>query len=81
MRILMIGGTRFLGRALVEAALAREHQLTLFHRGLMQCYQRRGDRIEAIATYERLRTLLATRLGSSPSPETQAAYAEFANPS
>ena len=52
-----------------------------FHRGLMQCYQRRGDRIEAIATYERLRTLLATRLGSSPSPETQAAYAEFANPS
>ena len=34
MRILMIGGTRFLGRALVEAALAREHQLTLFHRGL-----------------------------------------------
>lgn len=34
MRILLIGGTRFLGRALVEAALARGHQLTIFHRGL-----------------------------------------------
>jgi len=48
-----------------------------FHRGLMQCYQRRNDRVEAIATFERLRTLLTTRLGSSPSPETQAAYAEL----
>jgi len=52
-----------------------------FHRGLMQCYQRRGDRVEAIATFERLRTLLTTRLGSSPSPETQAAYAELLNSS
>jgi DNA-binding SARP family transcriptional activator len=51
-----------------------------FHRGLMQCYQRRGDRVEALATFERLRTLLTTRLGSSPSPETQAAYAELRNP-
>ena len=29
----MLGGTKFLGRALVEAALAREHELTLFNRG------------------------------------------------
>jgi 2'-hydroxyisoflavone reductase len=33
MNILIIGGTRFLGRHLVEAALARGHQITLFNRG------------------------------------------------
>jgi 2'-hydroxyisoflavone reductase len=33
MRILIIGGTVFLGRALVEAALERGHTLTLFNRG------------------------------------------------
>jgi 2'-hydroxyisoflavone reductase len=34
MRLLIIGGTRFLGRALVEAALAAGDDLTLFNRGL-----------------------------------------------
>jgi 2'-hydroxyisoflavone reductase len=33
MRILIIGGTRFLGRHIVEAALARNHEVTLFNRG------------------------------------------------
>lgn len=33
MRILIIGGTRFLGRHLVEAALERKHEVTLFNRG------------------------------------------------
>jgi nucleoside-diphosphate-sugar epimerase len=33
MRILIIGGTRFLGRHLVEAALAHRHEVTLFNRG------------------------------------------------
>jgi 2'-hydroxyisoflavone reductase len=33
MRILIIGGTRFLGRHLVESALARSHEVTLFNRG------------------------------------------------
>src|SRR5438105_2967236 len=33
MRILIIGGTVFLGRHIVEAALARGHTLTLFNRG------------------------------------------------
>lgn len=33
MKILFLGGTRFVGRYLVEAALARGHQVTLFHRG------------------------------------------------
>jgi 2'-hydroxyisoflavone reductase len=33
MRILMIGGTRFLGRYIVAEALERGHHVTLFHRG------------------------------------------------
>ena len=33
MRLLVIGGTVFLGRAVVEAALARGHAVTVFHRG------------------------------------------------
>ena len=33
MKLLIIGGTRFVGRALVEAAQARGHELTLFNRG------------------------------------------------
>jgi len=33
MKLLIIGGTRFLGRALAEAALAAGHELTLFNRG------------------------------------------------
>jgi len=33
LRILVIGGTKFLGRAVAEDALARGHELTLFNRG------------------------------------------------
>ncbi len=33
MKILIIGGTRFLGRFIVESGLRRGHQLTLFNRG------------------------------------------------
>ena len=33
MELLVIGGTRFVGRHLVEAALARGHEVTLFNRG------------------------------------------------
>ena len=33
MNILIIGGTRFVGRHLVDSALARGHQVTLFNRG------------------------------------------------
>jgi len=34
MNILVLGGTRFLGRALVLAALGRGHDLTLLNRGV-----------------------------------------------
>jgi 2'-hydroxyisoflavone reductase len=33
MKLLIIGGTRFLGRAIADAALAAGHELTLFNRG------------------------------------------------
>jgi 2'-hydroxyisoflavone reductase len=33
MKLLILGGTRFLGRHLVTAALARGHEITLFNRG------------------------------------------------
>ncbi|MGM0878160.1 MAG: SDR family oxidoreductase [Bacillota bacterium] len=33
MKVLILGGTRFLGRALVEEALKRGHEITLFNRG------------------------------------------------
>ena len=33
MKILILGGTKFLGRALVDAARAQGHELTLFNRG------------------------------------------------
>jgi nucleoside-diphosphate-sugar epimerase len=32
-KLLVVGGTRFVGRAIVEAALARDHEVTLFNRG------------------------------------------------
>jgi nucleoside-diphosphate-sugar epimerase len=34
MRLLVLGGTRFLGRAVVDAALAREWEVTALHRGV-----------------------------------------------
>src|SRR6266850_1954967 len=33
MKLLILGGTRFVGRHLVTAALARNHDVTLFNRG------------------------------------------------
>jgi 2'-hydroxyisoflavone reductase len=33
MKLLVIGGTRFVGRAAVEAAVGRGHEVTVFHRG------------------------------------------------
>jgi 2'-hydroxyisoflavone reductase len=34
MRILIIGGTRFVGRHIAQAAIERGHEVTLFHRGV-----------------------------------------------
>jgi DNA-binding SARP family transcriptional activator len=43
-----------------------------FHRGLMRCHGARGDAGAAVAAYERCRRVLQTRLGVSPSEETDA---------
>lgn len=34
MKLLVIGGTVFLGRAVVEQALARDYEVTIFHQGV-----------------------------------------------
>ena len=50
MKLLVLGGTKFLGRATVEAALARGHEVTLFNRGqtnpelFPEAEKLRGDR-------------------------------------
>ena len=50
MKLLILGGTRFVGRHIVEAALARRYDLTLFNRGTQSLVQwpgveqRHGDR-------------------------------------
>ncbi len=50
MRLLILGGTSFVGRAIVEDALAARHELTLFSRGVTggelfpDVDRRRGDR-------------------------------------
>lgn len=50
MRLLVLGGTKFLGRHLVELALARGHEVTLFNRGQLnpelfpEAERLRGDR-------------------------------------
>jgi len=58
MRVLVLGGTQFLGRHVAEAVLARGHELTLFNRGrtrpalFPQAEKLHGDRdgdLEAIA--------------------------------
>lgn len=50
MKLLILGGTKFLGRYVVEAALARGHEVTLFNRGQLnpelfpEVEKLRGDR-------------------------------------
>jgi 2'-hydroxyisoflavone reductase len=57
-QILILGGTIFLGRHLVEAALARGHQLTLFNRGqhnpelFPEVEKLRGDRGSDLSALE-----------------------------
>ena len=50
------------------------------YRQLMLCHQRNGAPLEALATYERLRSALSMRMNIMPSPETQALYASLKAP-
>ena len=51
MKLLVMGGTQFLGRGIVEAALAAGHEVTLFNRGksgadlFPECEKLKGDRL------------------------------------
>ena len=55
MQLLVLGGTRFLGRALVDDALARDHEVTLFNRGqtnpelFPEAEKLRGDRTRDVS--------------------------------
>jgi 2'-hydroxyisoflavone reductase len=59
MRILVLGGTQFLGRHVVDAALARDHEITLFNRGqtrpelFPEVEKLRGDRDGDLAALTR----------------------------
>ncbi len=58
MRLLLLGGPRFLGRAVADAALARGHELTFFNRGRTspelypEAEKLRGDRTEGLSALE-----------------------------
>jgi 2'-hydroxyisoflavone reductase len=55
MKVLVLGGTKFLGRATVEAALAGGHEVTLFNRGqtnpelFPEAEKLRGDRTQDLS--------------------------------
>ena len=55
MKLLVLGGTKFLGRATVESALERGHEVTLFNRGetnaelFPEAEKLRGDRTEDLS--------------------------------
>ena len=58
MKLLILGGTKFLGRAATEAALARGHEVTLFNRGetnpelFPEAEKLRGDREHDLSALE-----------------------------
>jgi 2'-hydroxyisoflavone reductase len=57
-KLLVLGGTKFLGRAAVEAALTRGHEVTLFNRGetnpelFPEAEKLRGDRERDLSAFE-----------------------------
>ncbi len=59
MKILIIGGTIFLGRHLIEAALAKGHEVTIFNRGRHNAHlfpeveRLRGDRENDVSALQR----------------------------
>ena len=54
-----------------------DQECEAFYRHLMLCYQRQGDSLEALATYERLQAVLSARQRGVPSAETQALFARL----
>ena len=66
------GGRPELAVDCYERCIDADELCEAFYRNLMLCHQRQGEVAEALATFERLQAVLAARLRSVPSPETQA---------
>lgn len=56
---------------LFEKGLEVDNLAEELYCSLMRCYQALGRRAEALSIYERCRKLLSSRLGVTPSPETE----------
>jgi DNA-binding SARP family transcriptional activator len=54
--------------------LEQDNLVEAFHQRLMVCEWKQGHRAQAIKSYRRCRTLLASNLQTEPSPETEALY-------
>lgn len=58
MKILIIGGTKFLGRHLIDAALENRHEVTIFHRG-----KHSGEDIENVEEiFREIKTRISKRV-------------------
>ena len=57
-----------------EAAIGADPLDEEAHRTLMMAHHRAGRPADALAAYERLRTVLAEELGTDPAPETRAVH-------
>lgn len=60
--------------AVAEAAVTADPLDEDAHRAVMLAYHRLGEPGEALAAYERVRTVLVEELGADPGPETQALH-------
>ncbi|HKE39573.1 MAG TPA: BTAD domain-containing putative transcriptional regulator [Casimicrobiaceae bacterium] len=68
-------GTGEVGADAYQRFIEADELCEPLYRNLMQCFQRNGATIDALTTYERLRTILSARLKTMPTPETQSLYA------
>ncbi|PTX58431.1 hypothetical protein C8P63_11618 [Melghirimyces profundicolus] len=67
MELLILGGTSFVGRHMVEVALSRGHGLTLFNRGLNQglTFRPLGETARDTLAWDRTRPDLPRKAGIS----------------
>lgn len=52
MKILLLGGPKFLGRAYIDEALSRGHEVTTFNRGLSGTDQSLDAQLDSLAEAE-----------------------------
>jgi ATP/maltotriose-dependent transcriptional regulator MalT/DNA-binding SARP family transcriptional activator len=81
LRILITAGDHYERNGLWDKAVESylqgvdtDNLAELFYQRLMVCYQRLGNKAEAIKTYNRCRSQLKDNLGVEPSAETRAVY-------